>query len=234
MMAKAAWKNLISAGGVCWCSPPSRTRRIAGLPPGSHWLTNRESLLQLLPCWLWIWTWHNRPVGDYWLHSPSITATHLPLARLHQSALLSEFVVFPCLFVLASPSCLPFMFSLSFPPHILSIFTNTFQAPYLIFCSFSSFWTFFSSPLAAWAFIPYSISSSSASSFHLSITASAGPIHRKRFYKAKYLLLETVALKRTDLFIHSFIYSLFPKFNRKESRTSYFLWLLQTCTDIQT
>lgn len=139
------------------------------------------------------------------------------------------FPLFVCS-LLAFHLCSPFLF-----PHIFFLSSLThFRLPYLIFCRFSSFWTFFSSPLAAWAFIPYSISSFSASSFHLSITTSAGPIHRKRFYKAKYLLLETVALKRTDLFIHSFIYSLFPKFNRKESRTSYFLWLLQTCTDIKT
>lgn len=82
-----------------------------------------------------------------------------------------------------------FSFSLSFFHMFSPSSVAHFRRPYLIFSGFFCFRGFFSSPLAAWLSHPYSISPSS-SSFHLSITASAGPIRSKRFYKAQYLLPE--------------------------------------------
>lgn len=66
--------------------------KIHCFPAASHWLVNVELLLEFLPCWLWIWTWHNRPAWDYWLHSNSITT-----AYLHQSAFTANFLAV-CLF----------------------------------------------------------------------------------------------------------------------------------------
>lgn len=55
---EAAWKNLMNADSVSWWSPPTRVwRKDSCFSPDSHRLVNRIVLLQLQPCWQWIWTW---------------------------------------------------------------------------------------------------------------------------------------------------------------------------------
>lgn len=124
--------------------------------------------------------------GGYWLHSPSITATHLPLALLHQSALSAKFV--SSLFVLALPSFL-LCFSVSFlcftcSLHLLKHISD-FRTWFLLrqkLCFISPCSLAFTPLFNAFLF------RSPSSAFHLSITASTGPIHSKWFYKAQYLL----------------------------------------------
>lgn len=182
---EAAWKNLINADNVSWWSPPTRVRRKDScFSPDSHRLVNRIVLLQLQPCWRWIWTWqqtrgtllaalsfNNR------YPSPSVSSVSWVCSCLFWPSFLlyvylSSFFFFLMLFLFPAMCFQPLhLGSRSFSTPVTLLFIFPCNPPFI--------------PLFNLFLFP-----SPSHSFHLSIATSAGTNCSKRFYKAEYLLPE--------------------------------------------
>lgn len=178
-MGKARWENLINAAGVSWCSPPTRARRIDPLPPTCLPSTGQQGIPITVAALLAVDMDLTQQTHGRLLAALSFNNRY-PSPSSSSPSISSVSRVCVCLFWPFHLGFFFFSFSLSFFHMLSPSSVAHFRRPYLIFRGFFCFRGFFSSPLAAWLSQPYSISPSS-SSFHLSITASAGPIRSKRF-----------------------------------------------------